>query len=152
MAVIQLANTCGAAIGGVALDHLGLLSPLVISGALMLLTGLLVAVKVRVVGTAFSRTRQPGQVRDAAREQAVKSMGVRLCQTGVNIGNHFRQVGQRINHIIAPPRHTVCLLHSLAAGGDLSPSSLPDILPRWRQTRCRTPPGRRSTCRRSALR
>ena len=48
VAVIQLANTCGAAIGGVALDHLGLLSPLVISGALMLLTGLLVAVKVRV--------------------------------------------------------------------------------------------------------
>lgn len=48
VAVIQLANTCGAAIGGVALDPLGLLSPLVISGALMLLTGLLVAVKVRV--------------------------------------------------------------------------------------------------------
>lgn len=48
VAVIQLANTCGAAIGGVALDHLGLLSPLVISGALMLLTVLLVAVKVRV--------------------------------------------------------------------------------------------------------
>lgn len=48
VSVIQLANTCGAAIGGVALDHLGLLSPLVISGALMLLTGLLVAVKVRV--------------------------------------------------------------------------------------------------------
>lgn len=48
VAVIQLANTCGAAIGGVALDHLGLLSPLVISGALMLLTGLLVAVKVLV--------------------------------------------------------------------------------------------------------
>ncbi|ATM07995.1 purine ribonucleoside efflux pump NepI [Raoultella planticola] len=48
VAVIQLANTCGAAVGGVALDHLGLLSPLVISGALMLLTGLLVAGKVRV--------------------------------------------------------------------------------------------------------
>ncbi|HAT1563269.1 purine ribonucleoside efflux pump NepI [Raoultella ornithinolytica] len=48
VAVIQLANTCGAAVGGVALDHLGLLSPLVISGALMLLTGLLVTVKVRV--------------------------------------------------------------------------------------------------------
>ena len=47
VAVIQLANTCGAAVGGVALDHLGLLSPLVISGALMLLTGLLVAGKVR---------------------------------------------------------------------------------------------------------
>jgi DHA1 family purine ribonucleoside efflux pump-like MFS transporter len=30
VAVIQLANTCGAAIGGVALDHLGLTSPLVI--------------------------------------------------------------------------------------------------------------------------
>ena len=48
VAVIQLANTSGAAVGGVALDHLGLLSPLVISGALMLLTGLLVAGKVRV--------------------------------------------------------------------------------------------------------
>ncbi|WP_434665305.1 purine ribonucleoside efflux pump NepI [Klebsiella sp. B345] len=48
VAVIQLANTCGAAVGGVALDHLGLLSPLMISGALMLLTGLLVATKVRV--------------------------------------------------------------------------------------------------------
>lgn len=48
VAVIQLANTCGAAVGSVALDHLGLLSPLVISGALMLLTGLLVAGKVRV--------------------------------------------------------------------------------------------------------
>ncbi|MET5292510.1 purine ribonucleoside efflux pump NepI [Raoultella planticola] len=48
VAVIQLANTCGAAVGGVALDHLGLLSPLVISGALMLLTGLLVVGKVRV--------------------------------------------------------------------------------------------------------
>ncbi len=48
VAVIQLANTCGAAVGGVALDHFGLLSPLVISGALMLLTGLLVAINVRV--------------------------------------------------------------------------------------------------------
>lgn len=48
VAVIQLANTCGAAVGGVALDHLGLLSPLVISGTLMLLTGLLVATKVRI--------------------------------------------------------------------------------------------------------
>ena len=47
-AVIQLANTCGAAVGGVALDHLGLLSPLVLSGTLMLLTGVLVATKVRV--------------------------------------------------------------------------------------------------------
>lgn len=48
VAVIQLANTCGAAVGGVALDHLGLLSPLVLSGTLMLITGLLVATKVRV--------------------------------------------------------------------------------------------------------
>ncbi|MBP8253218.1 MAG: MFS transporter, partial [Citrobacter sp.] len=48
VAVIQLANTCGAAVGGYALDNLGLLSPLVISGALMLLTGLLVATKVRI--------------------------------------------------------------------------------------------------------
>jgi len=48
VAVIQLANTCGAAVGGYALDNLGLLSPLVISGSLMLLTALLVAAKVRV--------------------------------------------------------------------------------------------------------
>ena len=48
VAVIQLANTCGAAVGGVALDHLGLLSPLVLSGILMLFTGLLVATKVKV--------------------------------------------------------------------------------------------------------
>lgn len=48
VAVIQLANTCGAAIGGYALDNLGLLSPLVLSGSLMLLTALLVATKVRV--------------------------------------------------------------------------------------------------------
>ena len=41
VAVIQLANTCGAAVGGVALDHLGLLSPLALSGILMLFTGLL---------------------------------------------------------------------------------------------------------------
>ena len=47
VAVIQLANTCGAAVGGVALDHLGLTSPLVISGTLMLLTALLVAGKVK---------------------------------------------------------------------------------------------------------
>lgn len=47
VAVIQLANTCGAAIGGFALDNLGLLSPLVLSGSLMLLTALLVAGKVR---------------------------------------------------------------------------------------------------------
>ena len=50
VAVIQLANTCGAAVGGYALDNLGLVSPLVISGALMLLTGLLVATKVRIKG------------------------------------------------------------------------------------------------------
>ncbi len=48
VAVIQLANTCGAAIGGVALDHLGLLSPLALSGTLMLLAGILVVMKVRV--------------------------------------------------------------------------------------------------------
>ena len=47
VAVIQLANTCGAAVGGVALDHLGLTSPLVISGTLMLMTALLVAGKVK---------------------------------------------------------------------------------------------------------
>jgi len=43
-----LANTCGAAVGGFALDNLGLLSPLVLSGTLMLLTALLVASKVKV--------------------------------------------------------------------------------------------------------
>ncbi|HBX8613119.1 TPA: purine ribonucleoside efflux pump NepI [Klebsiella pneumoniae] len=48
VAVIQLANTCGAAVGGIALGHLGLLSPLVLSGILMLFTGLLVAAKVKV--------------------------------------------------------------------------------------------------------
>ncbi|MDX6019185.1 purine ribonucleoside efflux pump NepI [Scandinavium sp. V105_16] len=48
VAVIQLANTCGAAVGGVALDHFGLLSPLMLSGTLMLLTALLVATKVRI--------------------------------------------------------------------------------------------------------
>lgn len=48
VAVIQLANTCGAAAGGYALDNLGLLSPLVLSGGLMLLTAILVATKVRV--------------------------------------------------------------------------------------------------------
>lgn len=48
VAVIQLANTCGAAVGGVALDHWGLLSPLVLSGCLMLLTAILVASRVRV--------------------------------------------------------------------------------------------------------
>ena len=48
VAVIQLANTCGAAIGGLALDRLGLTSPLIISGALMLLTALLVTLKVKI--------------------------------------------------------------------------------------------------------
>ena len=48
VAVIQLANTCGAAIGGLALDRLGLTSPLMISGALMLLTAVLVTAKVRI--------------------------------------------------------------------------------------------------------
>ncbi|AIR63945.1 purine ribonucleoside efflux pump NepI [Cedecea neteri] len=47
VAVIQLANTCGAAVGGLALDNLGLLAPLILSGSLMLLTAVLVAVKVR---------------------------------------------------------------------------------------------------------
>jgi len=50
VAVIQLANTCGAAVGGYALDNLGLLSPLMLSGSLMLLTALLVAAKVRIKG------------------------------------------------------------------------------------------------------
>ena len=48
VAVIQLANTCGAAVGGYALDNLGLLSPLALSGALMLATAMLVASKVSV--------------------------------------------------------------------------------------------------------
>ena len=48
--MIQLANTCGAAVGGYALDNLGLLSPLMLSGSLMLLTALLVAAKVRIKG------------------------------------------------------------------------------------------------------
>lgn len=48
VAVIQLANTCGAAVGGYALDNFGLLSPLMLSGTLMLLTALLVASKVKV--------------------------------------------------------------------------------------------------------
>ena len=39
---------CGAAIGGLALDRLGLTSPLMISGALMLLTAVLVTAKVRI--------------------------------------------------------------------------------------------------------
>ncbi|EBJ8768619.1 purine ribonucleoside efflux pump NepI [Salmonella enterica] len=48
VAVIQLANTCGAAVGGYALDNFGLLSPLALSGSLMLLTALVVAAKVRI--------------------------------------------------------------------------------------------------------
>ncbi len=48
VAVIQLANTCGAAVGGYALDNFGLLSPLALSGGLMLLTALVVAAKVRI--------------------------------------------------------------------------------------------------------
>lgn len=48
VAVIQLANTCGAALGGIALDHFGLLSPLMLSGLLMLLTALLVTAKVKI--------------------------------------------------------------------------------------------------------
>lgn len=48
VAVIQFANTCGAALGGVALDHFGVLSPLAISACLMLLTATLVATKVKV--------------------------------------------------------------------------------------------------------
>lgn len=47
VATIQLANTCGAAIGGVALDGFGVLAPLVLSGVLMTLTALLVAARVR---------------------------------------------------------------------------------------------------------
>lgn len=48
VAVIQLANTCGAAIGGYALDNIGLTSPLMFSGTLMLLTALLVTAKVKM--------------------------------------------------------------------------------------------------------
>ncbi|EAA7137601.1 purine ribonucleoside efflux pump NepI [Salmonella enterica subsp. enterica serovar Beaudesert] len=48
VAVIQLANTCGAAVGCYALDNFGLLSPLALSGGLMLLTALVVAAKVRI--------------------------------------------------------------------------------------------------------
>ncbi|WP_438401612.1 MFS transporter [Escherichia coli] len=48
VAVIQLANTCGAAIGGYALDNIGLTSPLMLSGTLMLLTALLVTAKVKM--------------------------------------------------------------------------------------------------------
>lgn len=48
VAVIQLANTCGAAVGGYALDNFGLLSPLALPGCLMLLTALVVAAKVRI--------------------------------------------------------------------------------------------------------
>ena len=48
VAVIQLANTCGAAIGGYAMDNIGLTSPLMLSGTLMLLTALLVTAKVKM--------------------------------------------------------------------------------------------------------
>lgn len=48
VAVIQLSNTCGAAIGGYALDNIGLTSPLMLSGTLMLLTALLVTAKVKM--------------------------------------------------------------------------------------------------------
>lgn len=48
VAVIQMANTCGAAFGGIALDHFGLLSPIALSGSLMLFTALLVLLKVRI--------------------------------------------------------------------------------------------------------
>ncbi|MBB9298247.1 MFS transporter, partial [Escherichia coli] len=41
-------NTCGAAIGGYALDNIGLTSPLMLSGTLMLLTALLVTAKVKM--------------------------------------------------------------------------------------------------------
>ncbi len=44
----QCPNTCGAAVGGYALDNFGLLSPLALSGGLMLLTALVVAAKVRI--------------------------------------------------------------------------------------------------------
>lgn len=50
VAVIQFANTCGTAVGGYALDTLGLLSPLMLSGSLISLTALLVAAKVRIEG------------------------------------------------------------------------------------------------------
>ncbi|KGP42355.1 MFS transporter [Morganella morganii] len=49
VATIQLANTCGAGIGGFAFDHLGLLAPVIISGGFMLLTALLVMYKVKIV-------------------------------------------------------------------------------------------------------
>ena len=48
VAVIQLANTCGAAVGGIALDHLGRRRRWCCQGILMLFTGLLVAAKVKV--------------------------------------------------------------------------------------------------------
>lgn len=47
VAIIQLANTCGAAVGGIALDSFGLFAPLMLSATLMLLTAMLVAIKVR---------------------------------------------------------------------------------------------------------
>ena len=47
VAVIQLANTCGAAVGGIALDSFGLFAPLILSSMLMISTAILVAIKVR---------------------------------------------------------------------------------------------------------
>lgn len=49
VATIQLANTCGAGLGGLAFDHLGLQAPVMISGLLMLLAALLVKYKVTIV-------------------------------------------------------------------------------------------------------
>ncbi|MCR6679025.1 MFS transporter, partial [Escherichia marmotae] len=40
--------TCGAAIGGYAMDNIGLSSPLILSCTLMLLTALLVTAKVKI--------------------------------------------------------------------------------------------------------
>ena len=48
VAVFQLAMSCGAAFGGYALDNIGLTSPLMLSGTLMLLTALLVTAKVKM--------------------------------------------------------------------------------------------------------
>lgn len=47
VAVIQLANTCGAAAGGFVLDNVGLSAPMVLAGTMMLFTALLVAGKVK---------------------------------------------------------------------------------------------------------
>ncbi|MDO2122916.1 MFS transporter, partial [Escherichia coli] len=45
VAVIQLANTCGAAIGGYSLGNIGLTSPLVLFGTLLFLTAFFVTAK-----------------------------------------------------------------------------------------------------------